>query len=278
MDTGFRDGVRATGRQPDRGASATAALAYLRPAKVRREIAGYLIAVAGSAALTAVFLPFRRDITPLSKGFGFLVVVVIAAWVGGLGPGIAASIVGFLVFNFFFIPPYGTFTIASPEHVVVLFVFLGLSVLISALLARARGRAEAAEARATELRILQELSGDLVARVPGPEAYEVVLTRLVREFGFASASLQVRETRRFQGLAETVAVGTEPGTLTENWDPRSGGRSPDRLPLSVGSRNLGLLVLQGDRPPLGPSESRVLRAFCDQLALVLERDRLLLVS
>ena len=38
---------------------------------------------------------------------------------------------------------------------------------------------------------------------------------------------------------------------------------------------LGLVVLKGDRPPLTPAESRVLRAFCDQLALVLERDRLL---
>lgn len=38
---------------------------------------------------------------------------------------------------------------------------------------------------------------------------------------------------------------------------------------------LGLVVLKGERPPLTPAESRVLRAFCDQLALVLERDRLL---
>jgi two-component system sensor histidine kinase KdpD len=38
---------------------------------------------------------------------------------------------------------------------------------------------------------------------------------------------------------------------------------------------LGLFVLRGERPPLTPAESRVMRAFCDQFALVLERDRLL---
>jgi two-component system sensor histidine kinase KdpD len=38
---------------------------------------------------------------------------------------------------------------------------------------------------------------------------------------------------------------------------------------------LGLVVIRGERPPLSPAESRVLRAFCDQCALVLERDRLL---
>jgi two-component system, OmpR family, sensor histidine kinase KdpD len=45
--------------------------------------------------------------------------------------------------------------------------------------------------------------------------------------------------------------------------------------LSVGDRTLGLIVLVGDRSPLEASDVRVLRAVCDQLALVLERDRLL---
>src|SRR6266536_670160 len=43
----------------------------------------------------------------------------------------------------------------------------------------------------------------------------------------------------------------------------------------LGGRASGLLLLRGDRPPLDRAERRVLRAFCDQFALVLERDRLL---
>jgi two-component system sensor histidine kinase KdpD len=43
----------------------------------------------------------------------------------------------------------------------------------------------------------------------------------------------------------------------------------------VGGRNLGLLVVRVGEEPLSPADSRVLRAFCDQFALVLERDRLL---
>ena len=103
--------------------------------------AGYAIAIAGTALLTLALLPFRNDLTPLSKGFGFLCVVVAAAAVGGLAPGVVASFLGFLTFNYFFIPPYGTFTIGRPEFAVVLFVFLGLSVVISELLARATERA-----------------------------------------------------------------------------------------------------------------------------------------
>jgi K+-sensing histidine kinase KdpD len=100
-------------------------LAVRRP---RRTIAGYAVAVLGTAALIGSFLPVRSDITPLSKGFGFLVVVVISAALGGLGPGILASFLGFIFFNFLFIPPYDTFVIGNGENVVILFVFLGLSI------------------------------------------------------------------------------------------------------------------------------------------------------
>src|SRR6266540_4820618 len=146
-------------------------LARLGVGRPRRRIAGYSVAVIGTGVLIGSFLPVRADITPLSKGFGFLVVVVIAAATGGLGPGILASFLGFVAFNFFFIPPYNTFVIGSVENVVILFVFLGLSILISALLARAMERADAAEAREQELKALQALSAELVAAVPGDETY-----------------------------------------------------------------------------------------------------------
>jgi GAF domain-containing protein len=50
------------------------------------------------------------------------------------------------------------------------------------------------------------------------------------------------------------------------------------LALNIGNRNLGVLVLRGGPDPLPLPERRVLRAFSDQLALVLERDRMLRVA
>jgi len=246
----------------------------LSPQRPRQVAAGYVTAVLGSVALTLSLLPFRDDITPLSKGFGFLIVVVVAAAVGGLGPGIVASILGFLTFNFFFLPPYNTFIIGRGEYVVVLFVFLGLSILISALLARATERAHAAETREAELHTLQDLSAELVAAVPGPRTYESTLSRLLQAFGFSAGALFVQDPTS-RDLLERVTVGVEPGGLTPRWNPATDNQAPERLPLSVGGRNLGLFVLQGDRPPLNPAESRVMRSFCDQFAMVLERDRLL---
>ena len=266
-----RPGEAQTGERQERRSALS--LATLGAKTRARRIAGYAVAILGTAALTLALLPFRDQLVPLSKGFGFLVVVVCAAAVGGLGPGIVASVVGFIVFNFFFIPPYGTFTVARPEYVAVLFVFLGISILISALLARATDRAEAAEAREAELRTLQELSADLVTSLPGRETYARVLRRIVQVFAFDAATLHFEE-RLFGEATESVTVGAaEPVPL--QWDPASEGRAPERLPLTVGGRSLGLIAMTGDRPPLDPRESRVLRAFCDQLALILEDERLL---
>ena len=78
-----------------------------------------------------------------------------------------------------------------------------------------------------------------------------------------------------EGLVERVTVGAAPGAISPSWNPADPGRAPERLPLSVGDRTLGLIVLVGNRPPLEAPDVRVLRAVCDQLALVLERDRLL---
>src|SRR6266508_7029623 len=251
-------------------------LARFSRQRPRRRVAGYAVAILGSVALTLSFLPVRSDITPLSKGFGFLAVVVVAAAVGGLGPGILASLLGFLAFNFFFIPPYGTFVIARAEDVVVLFVFLGVSVLISILLARATDRAEAAEAREVELRLLQELSRVLVVQGPGVETYQTLLGQLVDGFGFQAGALFVQTPDR--RLEERVSVRAQPGEIQPGWDPASTAPAPERLPLSVGGRTLGLIVLRGNRPQLTGAESRVLRAISDQLARVLERDGRLLTA
>ena len=216
------------------------------PAGTRRRVVGYAIAIAGPPLAVAVFLPFRDHIEPLTMSFVFLVIVVAAAAIGRLGPGSTASVIGFLSFNFFFLPPYGTFAIGDAEFVAALFVFLGLSLLISLLFARANDRAEAAEDRERELRTLQDLSRDLVVQGPGEETYRGLLEDVLEAFDFTAAGLFVQ--KEGEGLVEELAVGAPAGTLSPSWNPMDPGRAPERLPLSVGSRNLGLIVLAGERP------------------------------
>jgi two-component system sensor histidine kinase KdpD len=267
--------MSASARPAHASAETGPTLSDLLARRPRSRLLGWAIAAAGSIALTATLIPIRENLTPLSKGFFFLIVVVGAAWAGGLGPGILAAFLGFALFNFFFLPPYDTFVIARGEHVVVLFVFLGISVLISLAVARASERAEAAEGREAELRLLQDLSSTLVEIPPGAEAYRALLGQLLERFGFEAAALFVQDEGEVRGLREELTVGAEPGSIQVRSDPTAAGRPQERLALSIASRVVGLVVLCGDRSPLTPAESRVLRSVCDQLALVIERDRLL---
>ena len=74
-----------------------------------RTMAASVLAIAGTGLVVAAASPIRDRVDPVATGFGFLVLVVACVGLGGLGPGIVASVLGFAAFNFFFLPPYETF-------------------------------------------------------------------------------------------------------------------------------------------------------------------------
>ena len=241
----------------------------------RRRIAGYALATLGTVALVAVLLPFRDDITPLSNGFVFLALVVVTGAVGGLVPGIVSSFTSFLAFNYFFIPPYDTFAIGRGDHVVVLFVFLGLSGADlrtdgAGDVARRGGRgsgARAAHAPGSEPCVGR-------ARTRSRQLRRGRRDRWCRDSGSATVrSSSSREVTR-RGSDELLVVNGEPGSVPLAAE----GPGVERLALNVGGRNLGVLVLRGASGELSVPDLRILRAFADQLALVLERDRMLRVA
>ena len=78
----------------------------------------------------------------------FLIAVVAVAVRYGLAPSIVASIAASLCYNFFFLPPLYTFTIADPTNVAAFVFFMLVAVLISNLAARVRSQAFTARARA----------------------------------------------------------------------------------------------------------------------------------
>jgi two-component system sensor histidine kinase KdpD len=79
----------------------------------------------------------------------FLVPVLFAAIRYGLAPSLFASVLGALTYNFFFLPPLYTFTIADPANVVAVAVLLIVAVIASDLGARVRTRADMASSQAT---------------------------------------------------------------------------------------------------------------------------------
>jgi hypothetical protein len=116
----------------------------------------------------------------------------------------------------------------------------------------------------------------LVDPSPDNERYGLVLRLIVARLRLDLVDLYVTPPggsglELFTTAVAGVARGDPRGTLP--WE--SDAPDLERLPSIVGRRNLGLLVARGERAPLTEAERRILRAFGDQLALVLERDRIL---
>src|SRR5262245_26093799 len=122
-------------------------------------VKGWVTAVAGIGLATIILFPLTPShINPTTVALTFLLVVLGSAMWYGSVPAIVASALGMLSFNFFFLPPLHTFTIADPQNWVALITFLITAVTVGELSARARRRAEEAETGKREIeRLYQEL-------------------------------------------------------------------------------------------------------------------------
>ena len=131
---------------------------------------GYLGAVLGTALVTIVLAPFHTQINSTTVALIFLLVVLLAALFRGSGPALVASVLGMLSFNFFFLPPLYTFSIAHPQNWVALTVFFTTAVAVGQLSARAKRRAEEAETAKQELERLYSELRDAFERASQAEA------------------------------------------------------------------------------------------------------------
>jgi K+-sensing histidine kinase KdpD len=133
-------------------------------------LANYVLASVGVVGFTAVLIPFRQQINSTTVGFGLLLVVLFVAMFWGSKPALLASVLGMLSYNFFFLPPFHTFTIADPQNWVALTAFFITAVTVGQLSARARRRAEEAEAGRVEIKRLYEDLQDAFDRASEAEA------------------------------------------------------------------------------------------------------------
>jgi two-component system, OmpR family, sensor histidine kinase KdpD len=93
----------------------------------------------------------------------FLMAVLFTAVIFGVWPAIYASILSFLAYNFFFIEPIYTFTVAKPYELFALLIFLVIAVMTSALAGRERDQARISASRMRSTRRLYEFTRKLSA-------------------------------------------------------------------------------------------------------------------
>ena len=115
------------------------------PSFVRRVWFGYWAALIGTAAGFGVLKLLGERINPTTVALAFLLVILFVATLWGSGPAVFASLLAVVCFNFFFLPPFGTFIISAPDNWIAFVAFLITAFTVGQLSARAKRRAEEAE-------------------------------------------------------------------------------------------------------------------------------------
>lgn len=154
----------------------------------------YLGATLGVAAAVAVGQGLTRLVALPNVSMLFLMAVLLPALRSGIGPAVFASALSFLAYNFFFIDPRYTFTIARPHEVLALAIFLLIAVLTSAIAGRARAQTEAAIRRVRAIRRLYEFTRKLSSVADRGDVAEAAVIEIHALVGRATVLLLAEGT------------------------------------------------------------------------------------
>jgi two-component system sensor histidine kinase KdpD len=133
---------------------------------------GYLFAALGVAAVTAALAPFHNRLSSTTVALALLLVVLFSATAWGSRPALLAALLAATCFNFFFLPPVHTFNIANTQNWVALAAFLITAITAGELSARAKRRAEEAEASRREIERLYNEYRAAAERARQAEVFE----------------------------------------------------------------------------------------------------------
>lgn len=132
--------------------------------------AGYVVAALSVGALTLFLKLLGEHVNAATVSLALLLNVLFIATRWRSLPALAASLLAMLCFNFFFLPPFGTFTIAATDNWIALLAFLVTAVTAGQLSASARKRAEEAERGRREIERLYAELRDAFERASHAEA------------------------------------------------------------------------------------------------------------
>ena len=126
------------------------------------ETGRWILAANGLALIVFLYKHTLRGANNTTVALTLLLLILVLAGNWGLRYAVAASVAGTFLFNFFFLPPIGTLTIADTRNWVALFAFLGTAIYASHLASRIREESEEANARRREAEMLYRLGRQLL--------------------------------------------------------------------------------------------------------------------
>jgi two-component system sensor histidine kinase KdpD len=241
------------------------------------------------ALLTGAMLPIRLSLSVATPALVLVVPVVIGVVIGGFAAGMISVVAGFLVYDFFFLPPIYTLWVGRAQNWAALAVYVAVMVPVARVVA-GLNLARAAERRqGTALRELFGLSSLLLDDKPLDELLRGVVAAVGEVFGARQVAVLLPRDDRLEIAAswgeplspeQLTRVLPAPGTLGRlGTDPGAGlAAQPDLRgdvlihALTAAGRPVGLLVLSADSAATRDREP--LSLFANQVALAVERAQL----
>ena len=214
----------------------------------RRLLAGVIL-VAGLPLLTAALVAGQSKLSLADDLLMYLVAVVAVAVVGGFWPAVLAAVTSSLLLNWYFTRPVHTLTIADPQNLLALMLFVTVAVTVSSVVHLAAHRAQQAARSSDEAAELLALAQTVLGGADTPAA---VLEHLAATCGGRAELLELAG-----GQWVRVAV--------------SGTAPPGATAVRVEARPGLALVVSG---LAGQLTARLLDGFAAQAAAALDRDRL----
>jgi two-component system sensor histidine kinase KdpD len=248
--------------------------------------APYAVAIGGVIAITAVIglVSLLAPVQGLSALYLLLVLWLGARW--GRWPAVVASIVASLLYDFFFVPPVGAFTVRGPGELIELLVFVVVALVTSQLAASLRRTHATAEAVAQESRALYELAAEALRSAEVTAALSLLCRRASELRGVSRFALVAVDSGQPSALAGDELT---PEELKQSAWSHENGRAigiavrdgavklmrthpdatePAYLPLASGVAVIGI-----NEEQVEPDELRMLAALIGLADLLLDRRR-----
>ena len=228
-------------------------------------------------------IPFRSSLSFATAALVFVLPVVGAMLLGGPRVGLLGVVLGFLVLDLGFIPPYGTLAVGSGQNWLALVVYVAVVLLVALVVSRLQQLRLDSARHAADSRRLLELSELLVADKPLTEMLALVASSVRSAFNLETVALMLPST----GTNQLEVVASDGGELgAESLDrllPAPGspasltgsvvaGAVLRQIPLTAASRPVGLLVLRGRE--LDIHDRGLLATYANHAALAIDRAQL----
>ena len=201
-----------------------------------------------TVVLITLFFRHETSFAITTVLLGYLLAILIASALRGLGISVFMSIAATLTLDYYFFPPVGRFTISDPQDWVSLFAFLITSVIGSDLSARARRQAEEANRRRNEVEQLYGFSRHLLEARDPHELLHEIPKQIVESFKAAAAALYLSDKQEVYraGIEDPQLDAIHLRTIAAREDT-GGGRSQGvwLAPVRLGSRVIGSFGISG---------------------------------